>query len=232
MLEQINRIAGATMERMVDNVARFLPGLAVLFLILLLTVVIALTARMLVLRALRRVHFDQRASELGLSLLTDLAPATGPSLLLARIVQWILLLMGFLAGLSALDAALPTQLALVIFDYLPNVLAALLILAIGSALARYVARSVLVGAVNMQLQWARLLSAGVRWLVLVLAWTVALEHLGLGGQTLRLAFGIVFGGLVLAMALAIGLGAKDTVGRSLERQLHEPPKPPDRVDHV
>lgn len=232
MLEQVNRIAGATMERMTENIARFLPGLAVLLIILLLTVLVALLARRLVLRALQRIDFDERANELGLPLLSDLAPTVGPSVFVARILQWVILLVGFLAGLSALDAVLPTQLALVIFDYLPNVLAALLILAIGTALARYLGRSVLVGAVNMQLQWARLLSTGVKWLVLVLAWTMALEHLGLGGLTLRLAFAIVFGGMVLAMALAVGLGGKDMVSRSLERQLHEGQKQPDRVDHV
>jgi hypothetical protein len=37
---------------------------------------------------------------------------------------------------------------------------------------------------------------------------------------------------VLAMALAIGLGAKDMIGRSLERQLHDTRTPPDRLDHV
>lgn len=232
MLEQVNRIAGATMERMTENIARFLPGLAVLLIILLLTVLVALLARRLVLRALQRIDFDERANELGLPLLSDLAPTVGPSVFVARVLQWVILLVGFLAGLSALDAVLPTQLALVIFDYLPNVLAALLILAIGTALARYLGRSVLVGAVNMQLQWARLLSTGVKWLVLVLAWTMALEHLGLGGLTLRLAFAIVFGGMVLAMALAVGLGGKDMVSRSLERQLHEGQKQPDRVDHV
>lgn len=232
MFEQVNRIAGATMERMTENIARFLPGVAVLLIILLLTVLVALLARRLVHRALQRIDFDERANELGLPLLSDLAPTIGPSVFVARVLQWVILLVGFLAGLSALDAVLPTQLALVIFDYLPNVLAALLILAIGTALARYLGRSVLVGAVNMQLQWARLLSTGVKWLVLVLAWTMALEHLGLGGLTLRLAFAIVFGGMVLAMALAVGLGGKDMVSRSLERQLHEGQKQPDRVDHV
>jgi hypothetical protein len=232
MLDQINRVTAATMDRMLDNIARFLPGVAVLFLIVLLTVIVALAARVMVLRALRRIEFDRRAGELGLPLLTDLEPAVGPSLLVARIVQWTLLVLGLLAGLSALDAALPTRLALVIFEYLPRVLAALFILAVGTILASYLARSVLVSAVNLQLQWARLLSAGVKWLVLVLAWTMALEHLGLGGLTLRLAFGILFGGMVLAMALAIGLGAKDMIGRSLERQLHDTRTPPDRLDHV
>jgi hypothetical protein len=47
---------------------------------------------------------------------------------------------------------------------------------------------------------------------------MALEHLGIGGQIVRLGFGILFGGIVLALALAVGLGSKDMVSRSLERQ--------------
>jgi hypothetical protein len=232
MLDQINRIGAATMERMLENAARFLPGVAVLFVILLLTVIVALAARLLVLRTLRRTGFDERAGDLGLPVFAELAPGAGPAMVVARVVQWTILFLGLLVGISALDAALPTQLALMVFEYLPRVVAALVILGVGTVLARHLARSVLVGAVNLQLQWARLLSAGVKWLILVLAWTMALEHLGLGGLTLRIAFAILFGGMVLAMALAIGLGAKDMIGRSLERQLHDTHKPPDGIDHV
>jgi hypothetical protein len=232
MLDQINRIGAATMERMLENAARFLPGVAVLFVILLLTVIVALAARLLVLRTLRRTGFDERAGDLGLPVFAELASGAGPAMVVARVVQWTILFLGLLVGISALDAALPTQLALMVFEYLPGVLAALVILGVGTVLARHLARSVLVGAVNLQLQWARLLSTGVKWLILVLAWTMALEHLGLGGLTLRIAFAILFGGMVFAMALAIGLGAKDMIGRSLERQLHDTRKPPAGMDHV
>jgi len=77
---------------------------------------------------------------------------------------------------------------------------------------------VLIGAVNMNLQYARLLSVGVKWLVTVLAVTIAIERLGIGGGIIRLAFGILFGGIVLALALAVGLGSKELVSRSLERE--------------
>jgi hypothetical protein len=101
---------------------------------------------------------------------------------------------------------------------LPNVLAAVVVLAAGGVAARFLARSVLIGAVNMNLRYARLLSAGVRWLVSVLTVAMALDHLGIGGDIVRLAFGILFGGIVLALALAVGLGSKDLVSRSLDRE--------------
>ena len=58
----------------------------------------------------------------------------------------------------------------------------------------------------------------VKWLVVLFAVAMALNHLKIGGAILQLAFGILFGGIVLAMALAVGLGSKDLVSRSWERQ--------------
>jgi hypothetical protein len=42
--------------------------------------------------------------------------------------------------------------------------------------------------------------------------------LGIGGQIVTLSFAILFGGIVLALALALGLGSKDMVSRSWEKQ--------------
>jgi hypothetical protein len=77
-----------------------------------------------------------------------------------------------------------------------------------------------------------LLSLAVKWLLLIVAAAMALEHVGIGRTILLMAFGIVFGGIVLAIALALGLGAKDVVSRALARQLREPGPPGDKLDHV
>ena len=123
-----------------------------------------------------------------------------------------------LVGLSAFDATLTSQFVERFFSYLPNVIAAIVVLFVGNIVARFLARSVLIGAVNMNLQYARLLSMGIKWLVLVLAVAMALEHLAIGGHIVFLAFAILFGGIVLALSLAVGLGSKDLVSRSLERE--------------
>jgi len=99
-------------------------------------------------------------------------------------------------------------------------------------IARFLARAVLIEAVNMGIQSARLLSLTVKWLVLITAAAMALDHVGIGGRILQLAFGIIFGGIVLAIALAVGLGARDVVSRALERQLREPDPEEDKLHHV
>jgi hypothetical protein len=211
MWEQTNEIMSQAAGRIANNLAEFLPGVVVFGLIVLVFGVLAIAVRLLVQRLLRSIDFDRRAAPLGLSFLGDWSVAGSPSVALARLVFWTIVVLGLLAGLTALDATMPSQFALTIFDYMPDLLAALVILLVGNILARFLARSVLISAVNMQIQAARLMSIGVKWLVLVL----------IGRQILVLAFGILFGGIVLALALAVGLGSKEVVSRSLERQIRE-----------
>jgi hypothetical protein len=232
MWEQTSRIFNQAATRITTGLADFLPGVLVFCLIVLAFGILAVVARVLVLRLLRGFDFDQRASQFGLAFLGEWSVAGRPSLALARLLFWTIVVLGLLAGLTALDARMPSQFALTIFDYMPDLLAALVIVIVGNILARFLARSVLISAVNMQIQAARLLSLGVKWLVLVLAGAMALEHLRIGRHILVLAFAILFGGIVLALALAVGLGSKEMVTRSLERQIREAGEESDELNHV
>jgi hypothetical protein len=97
--------------------------------------------------------------------------------------------------------------------------AVLLVLFVGNVFARFLGRSVLIAAVNLNLQYARLLRAGVKWIVIVLAFAMALEHLRIAPGIVELAFGILFGGIVLTLALAVGLSSKDLIAKSVERDV-------------
>jgi hypothetical protein len=203
---------------MIGRLAGLLPGMVALIAALLISALLAWVVVAVLRRSLAGVDFDRRAEQWGFAALAEWSPAGSPSLLVARAVAWIIMLIGFLVGMSAFDGALTSMMVTRLFSYLPSVLAAVLVLAAGSIVARFLARSVLIGAVNMNLHYARLLSVGVKWLVIVVAVTIAIEHLGIGGGTIQLAFGILFGGIVLALALAVGLGSREFVSRSLDRE--------------
>lgn len=232
MWAQVERIFRQATAQIGDYIANFLPGLLVSLTLVLVAFVIALLARILLLRALRGLDFDRRAEQVRLSALIGWPAAASLSQTLARVVYWTILILGLLVALTALNATIPSQLAMSVFEYVPHLLAALMILVVGGITARFLARSVLIGAVNMQIQSARLLSLGVKWLVLLVAVAMALDHLRIGGSILRLAFAILFGGIVFAAALALGLGVRDVVTRAIERQLREPARSDDKVDHV
>ena len=233
MWQQVERILTEAAQRSVESVAAFLPGVLALMMILLVALLLSAFVRVLVLRTLRGLEFDRHASRWGMGAFGDWAHSQNLSAAVARLAQWMILLLGLLTGLTALDAAIPSEFALSMFRYVPHVLAALLVLVVGAKLAQFLSRAVLIGAVNMQIQYARALSVFVRWILLIVAASMALEQLGIGRRILVLAFGILFGGIVLAAALAVGLGSQDAVRRALERKAHQPAEPPPApLDHV
>jgi hypothetical protein len=230
MLEEFNRAVSQAGTRIVESIASFLPGALVFLALLAGAFILAVVLRYTLRRALNGLDFDRRAELLGLSL-GDWTTSRSASTLVASVVYWTVLALGLLLGLTALDAALPSQFAVSVLGYVPDLVAALAILVVGGIVARFLARSILIGAVNMGVQSARLLSLTVKWLVLIVAAGMALDHIGIGRTVLLLAFGILFGGVVLAIALAVGLGMRDAVGRALDRQLRESARN-DKLDHV
>ncbi len=234
MGSQIHIALSQSAHRVLSRLASLLPGLLALLIAIVLLAALGLLFAWLARRILAAIHFDERvnryASPQGASSLSEWAPAHSPTLLVSRLVLWAFVLLGIVIGVSAFDAAYSTNSAFSLFllPYLTHLIGAFIILAAGSLLARFLARSVLISAVNAQLQYARFLSLGVKWLVLVLTAAMALDHMGIGGSIVALAFGILFGGIVLTLTLAIGLGSRELVSRSLEKtaNLAPPPRPP------
>jgi hypothetical protein len=234
MWNEVEQSLRLSMTKMLDQFASLLPGVLALIAALVISALIAWAFSAILYRSLTGLDFDRRVNHSGFTALREWSPASSPTLLVTRAVAGIIVFVGFLVGISAFNGALPSQLVIRVFDYLPNVFAAVVVLIAGNIIARFLARSVLIGGVNMHLQYARLLSVGVKWLVTVLAVTIAIEHLGIGGGIIRLAFGILFGGIVLALALAVGLGSKELVSRSLEREASKVSSPNEKepVGHL
>ena len=234
MWDQVGQALRLSMTKMLSQLASLLPGIVALLTALILSVAVAWALSLILRRSLARLDFDRRVAQWGFPGLAEWSPSSSPTRLVTRAIAGVIIFVGFLIGISAFDGALPSQFVIRLFAYLPDLMTALVVLVAGSISARFLARSVLIGAVNMNLQYARLLSMGVKWLVTVLAVTIALERLGIGGGIIRLAFGILFGGIVLALALAVGLGSKELVSRSLEREASKTtnPKMKEPVGHL
>ena len=204
-----------SLYRVLTLLIAVLPGILAFFVSLLVFAVAGMLISWMLRRCLTWAKFDLRiARKSG----TDWAPASSPTEIAARASFWICVLLGLVIGVSAFDTSYATGAALPIslLPYLTHAVGAALLLVAGVVIARFLARSVLISAVNAQLQYARVLSLGVKWLVLVLTAAMVLDHLQVGGNIVELAFGILFGGIVLTLALAVGLGSRDLVSRSLE----------------
>lgn len=203
-----------SLYRVLTLLIAVLPGILAFFVALLVFALAGMLISWVLRRCLTWAKFDLRvARKSG----TDWAPTNSPTEIAARASFWICVLLGLVIGVSAFDTSYATgaPLPISLLPYLTHAVGAALLLIAGVVVARFLARSVLISAVNA-LQYARILSLGVKWLVLVLTAAMVLDHLEIGGNIVELAFGILFGGIVLTLALAVGLGSRDLVSRSLE----------------
>ncbi len=219
MWERVQTLLVEALGRLGAAVASDLPGLVAMLFVLLVTLVAASVARALLRRGLTRLGFDRRAREWGLTSGQPVEPGHEPSWLFARGVFWFVMLAGVALALDVLGASTTTAVGHSLLAYLPRLVIGALVLLVGVGAARFLERGVLIGAVNLGMRQARQLSLAVKWFVLTFAAAMALEHLGVGGVLPSLAFGLLLGGVVLAGALAVGLGARDAVARALDRRL-------------
>ncbi len=202
--------------RVLSLLIAILPGILAFFAALAVFTLIGMALSALLRRGLAAARFDDHLARGRGNV--DWAPSTSPAALIARASFWACVLLGLIIGVSAFDVSYATAATLPssLLPYLTRVVGAAFLLIAGTLIARFLARSVLIGAVNAQLQYARFLSLGIKWLVLVLTAAMVLGQLQIGGNVVELAVGILFGGIVLTLSLAVGLGSRDLVSRSLE----------------
>ncbi len=196
-----------------------LPSLLFLVIILTAGFVTAWAVGHLVARVLRVLGLDTLSDGLGVSgALARGGVKTEFSHLAGRGAYWLVVIFTVMAGLFVLNLEPINQFARSFLAYLPHLLTAALILVAGYLLSNFISRAVLIAAVNAGVPPARLLAACSRSGIQLFAIAMALVQLGIAENVVVVGFGVLMGGVVLAAAIAFGLGAKDLAKDYLERR--------------
>jgi hypothetical protein len=214
--QHISEALHQSLNRVLSLLIAILPGIVAFIVALVVLTLIGMVVSALLRRALTATKFDEHMARGRGNV--DWAPSASPTALIARASFWACVLLGLIIGVSAFDASYASAAMVTnsLLPYLTRVVGAVILFIGGTLVARYLARSVLIEAVNAQIQYARFLSLGIKWLMLVFTAAMVLDHLEISGHVVELAFGILFGGIVLTLTLAVGLGSRDLVSRSLE----------------
>jgi len=225
----------APLETLSRNVLAVLPNVLAMSIILLVGLVAAWSIGHVVERLLRVIGLDLLSNRLGVSAaLARGGVKTDPSHLVGRTAYWLVVAFAIMAGLGALNLQPLNQFAQSFLAYLPRLFTAALILVVGYLLSNFVSQAVLIAAVNAGIPPARIVAACSRWGGQLVAVAMGLEQLGIAQNIVTEGFGIVLGGVVLAGAIAFGLGAKDLAKEFLERRLGNKPRDraPDDLRHL
>ncbi len=209
------------LRHFVDQALTFLlHNFLAMVVVLLVGVLVAYAARVVIGLLLRLFGFDRFCQRHGVSgALQTAGIALGPTAVAGRLAFWLVMILFLLLSLAALNIAPMNDLVSRLFVFLPQLLAALVILVLGYVVSVFLQRAALLAAVNAALPRARALAGAVQLLVLLFTAAMALEQVGIGSSIVLAAFSVAFGSVGLAAALAFGYAARDLARSVLERHL-------------
>jgi hypothetical protein len=222
-----------SLNRFLEKVIVFLPNLLAMITILVVGFLIAWIFKKLTFRFLKAIQFDRVSREWGLAdVLSKGGLIYSPANLLSRFFYWVIVLVTLILGINALEVAATQNLITQFFNYLPHLFAAMIILVIGYLIAIFLGQATLIAGVNAQMESAKLLSRLVRWLLIIFSLTMALYQLGIAEKVITAAFSVIFGGIVLALAIAFGWGGRELAKDFLERLYKRKEKGDEKEDHI
>jgi hypothetical protein len=206
----------------------FLPRLGVALLVLVIGILLAKAARFAIQRGLRAVNFHILAKRSGM----DSFLAKGGTLidtvdLFGILAYWLVILIALVVAFNGLGLTHVTELLGRVMWFVPKVVMALLILAFGAYFARFVANAVYTYCENAGIRDGDALGKLARYAIMVFVVMIALDQMEIGGTIIHDAFLIVLGGVVLAIALAFGLGGRAWAAARLEEWW-----PTSKRDHI
>jgi hypothetical protein len=215
----VDKIITQPLRDVIEKLVAFLPNLLTGIIVFILGLVLAWLVKILVVRIIRLIKLDSAFARSGVAdALQKMAVKDTPAKLIGRMFFWLVVIIFFVLSLSVMRVPVIDQLLEKFLLYLPNIFVALIILAIGYFLSNFLGRAALIASVNAGIKLSGLLSKGVKTVIMLFAFVMALEQLGIGQSTVIATFTIVFGGVVLALALAFGLGGKDLARSFLEKR--------------
>jgi hypothetical protein len=222
MIETMRQVLESVLERLRFQVTTFLPPLLAALIILMGAYLIAILARWVLNRLFKGVGVDRFLRRSGLAFLIDSSGRLRATRLVSETAYWLILLAGFLTGLSVFNTDLTSQMTQTFVLLLPKLAVAGVILLVGFWLGHYLGRSALVWAVNEGLPSPRRIAVAVRVVILFVAVVASADYLNFARGVFLAAFIILLGGAVLAASLALGLGGRDAFRHYLEsKTVHE-----------
>jgi len=200
------------------QVGAFLPRLALAVAVLIAGWLLAKGARFAVGRGLRAINFNVLTDRAGMDgFLRQGGIESDTTDIFGLLVYWLVIFAALVIAFNSLGLTYITDLLGQVVLFVPKVIVALVILAFGAYFAAFVGGTVVTYCRNIGIQDADLLGKLAQYAIIVFVVLIALDQVSVGGEIIRQSFLIILGGVVLALALAFGIGGQQWAAELLER---------------
>jgi hypothetical protein len=208
----LEAVVGPATE-MLSKIFTAVPLIFAALIMLAIAVIVGRFASNLVGNLLQSIGFDDVMSWLGVGHSAPKSDGSRPSVLVSKLVLATIILFASveafnMLGLTAISGMLQQ---FIIFG--GQIILGIIILAVGFILSNLASKAITDAATTH----GELLASIARIAILVLASAMGLRQMGLATDIINMAFGILFGAVAVAIALAFGLGCKEIASKEVEK---------------
>jgi len=210
---------GESFQGVSSGVAVFVPKLLIAAVIFIAGWAVAAVLGRVIAQIIRSIKIDNVLKSAGVD---DVLSRAGFNLdsgaFLGALVRWFIIIVFLIASLDILGLTqVNAFLREVVLGYLPQVIAAALILLVAAVLADAMQKVVVGGAKAAEMKSANLFGGVTRWSIWVFAFVIALSQLGIAPAFMQILFTGIVVMLSLAGGLAFGLGGKDAAAEFIQK---------------
>ena len=203
---------GDSLQQALNSFFGFLPNLLGFLVILLVGYIVARIVKGILTKVLDKVGLD-RALHSGQTgqYVEKVSPGASPSKLVGAVAFWFIFLGAISLAVSALKIPALTTFVSSIYGYLPNVIAAVIIFVVAGAIAA--ALATVVTKTMGDTPTGKLVATVAPLLIMAIATFMILNQLQIAPAIVTITYAVLLGSLGLGMALAFGLGGRDTAAQ-------------------
>lgn len=199
-------------ENLLNSIITAAPKVAVGIVLIVLGLVAAKLVEIVLRMILVRVRFDSLVEKTGVDkALQRIGLRQQLDVFLPRLAYFLVIFLLAKTASDALDLAAISNAIGAFFSYLPNIVAALLLLILGSTVGQFAGQTVTQAAESSGIDFAPALGKLVSGLIIFVVAMMAIAQLKIDTDMVRIVTSFILGGGALAFGLAFGLGTRDIV---------------------
>lgn len=202
-----------TLQVLLNQVLTFIPNLCGALFILICGYMIVRLVRNIVARLLGSIGIDQLSEKLQkIDLVSKSEVEIKISKIISQVLYYFLMLVVLVASTDVLGLEVVSNLVSGAIEYIPNLLAAIIILILGALLAEMLREITIVACRSFGVPASKMIGSIIFWFVFLSIMITALSQAKLETSFITANLSIILAGLVFAFAIAYGLAARPLMG--------------------
>jgi hypothetical protein len=206
----------SALQDMLGNLINALPKVAAALVVFILGYIVAKIIARMIRSFLERIKIDKYGDKLNeIDIVNKAKLEIKISQLISKIMYYILMLFVLVIATDVLGMAAVSELVMDIFNFLPNLLVAIIVLIVGLLLSEAIRSLVYTACNSLGIPSAKIISSFLFYFLFINVVISALSQAKINTEFLAQNLSLIIGGGVLAFAIGYGFASKDTIANFL-----------------